>query len=331
MQYRKLGQSGFEVSVLSFGAWQIGDPHYWGAHDGHKPEEAVRTALDQGINFFDTAEMYGEGESERVLGKALGTQIDTVYVASKISPEHCAPGKVRAACEASLQRLNRDRIDLYQIHWPFRAELFADVYMELDALRTEGKIRAIGVSNFGANDLDHWLDIGDAVSNQLGYNLLFRAAEYRIIPECRKGQVGVLAYMPLMQGLLAGLWRTVSEIPMLRRRTRHFAGTREGTRHGEPGCEEMLMQTLTHLREFSEAVNVPVATMSLCWLMAQPGVASVVTGARNPDQVRHNVHAASLDIGPAAVAQLNEITAPLKRRLGGNADMWNGAASSRIT
>lgn len=331
MQYRQLGQSGFSVSVLSFGAWQLGDSEYWGASEESDPQAAVDAALDLGINLFDTAEMYGEGESERVLGQVLGKRSSEVYIASKISPEHCMPGKVRGACEASLHRLDRDYIDIYQIHWPFSPELFADVYAELETLRDEGKIREIGLSNFGIRDLTDWMDIGAAVSNQLGYNLLFRAVEYRIIPECRKYGLGVLVYMPLMQGLLAGVWRTVSEIPMLRRRTRHFSSFGGCTRHGEQGCEELLMQTLSQLREFADAIHVPPAIVSLCWVAAQPGVTSVVIGARNPDQVCQNAQAADLNIGPAAVAQLNEITAPLKRQLGSNADMWKGSGSSRIS
>ncbi len=331
MQYRQLGQSGISVSVLSFGAWQLGDSEYWGASEESDPQAAVDAALDLGINLFDTAEMYGEGESERVLGKALGKRAGDVYIASKISPENCVRGRVRAACEASLRRLGRDYIDIYQIHWPFGQEAFGEVYGELESLRDEGKIRVIGVSNFGAHDLSDWMVKGTAVSNQLGYNLLFRAAEYRIIPECRKYGLGVLVYMPLMQGLLAGVWRTVSEIPMLRRRTRHFSALSGCTRHGEQGCEELLMQTLSQLREFADAIHVPAATVSLCWVSAQPGVSSVVIGARNPEQVRQNVQAADLNIGPAAIAQLNEITAPLKRQLGGNADMWKGSGASRIS
>ena len=330
MQYRRLGQNGLKVSVISFGAWQIGDPSYWGTGSAEAGARAVSMALDAGITLFDTAEMYGNGESERVLGQALGKRSEEVMVASKVSPENCTPEGVRRACENSLRRLNRSYIDLYQIHWPFPAQLFGDVQEELDKLRSEGKIREVGLSNFGPKDLGSWMERGAAVSNQLGYNMLFRAVEYGAVPECRKWGVGVLAYMPLMQGLLTGRWKTVTEIPLMRRRTRHFSGDREGTRHGEAGCEGLLMETVGELRMFSEAIRVPLATVSLCWLLAQPGVTSVICGVRDPEQLGKNLQAADLNIGPAAVAQLNEITAELKRTLGANADMWNGARESRI-
>jgi aryl-alcohol dehydrogenase-like predicted oxidoreductase len=330
MQYRELGRSGFRVSVLSFGAWQLGDPRFWGPHDEGAAVTAVNEAIDDGINLFDTAEWYGDGESERVLGKVLGARRAEVLIASKVSPEHCAPARLREACEASLTRLGTDYIDLYQIHWPFHDVLFEDAFAELAALRDEGKIRAVGVSNYGVKDLDAWLGTGDAVSNQLGYNILFRAIEYDVAPACRRHGLGIMAYMPLMQGLLAGRWHTVEDIPVMRRRTRHFSREREGTRHGEAGCEALLMRTVTELRNFARAIGVPMATMCLCWLLAQPGVATAIIGARNPEQVRRNLQAGDLDIGPAAIAQLNEISYPLKSQLGRNADMWLSGADNRI-
>lgn len=330
MQYRPLGASGIRVSVLGFGAWQIGDPQYWGEDAETNAQGAVDAALEAGINFFDTAEMYGDGGSEEALGKALGARRDEVVIASKVSPQHCAPEQLRTACEASLKRLGTDYIDLYQVHWPFREPSFEAAYDTLDRLRREGKIRAIGVSNFGACDLTDWLAAGEAASNQLGYNLIFRAVEYNIAPLCRRSHVGIIAYMPLMQGLLSGRWARLDDIPLVRRRTRHFSSKREGTRHGERGCERLLMQTLNALRSFSDAIGLPMATVALCWLLAQPGVSSAIIGARKPGQITRNIEAATLNIGPAAIAQLNEITAPLKRTLGLNADMWENEEKSRI-
>ena len=127
MQYRKLGVSHLKVSVLSFGAWQLGDQAYWGGGTPYRPLEAVRAALDSGINLFDTAEVYGNGESERVLGKALGADRKRVLVATKVLPQNCTPDRLRASCEASLRRLGTDYIDLYQIHWPFRQKPVRDL------------------------------------------------------------------------------------------------------------------------------------------------------------------------------------------------------------
>jgi myo-inositol catabolism protein IolS len=330
MLYRQLGSSDLNVSAISFGAWQIGDPDFWGKGTESKPEDTVAAAIDAGINLFDTAELYGDGNSEVVLGKILQGKRDRVYIASKASTEHCSPEGIRAACEASLERLGTTWIDLYQVHWPFDSFRYADVYMEMEKLKTEGKIRHIGISNFGPRDMDAWMSEGAAVSNQLGYNLLFRAPEYEMIPACRRHRLGVLTYMPLMQGLLSGRYASIAEIPMPRRRTRHFAGTREGTRHGMKGHEDTLMDTVEDLFDFSEAIGVPMSVLCLCWLIEQPGVTSVILGSRNAEQLQLNLQAANLNIGPAAIAQLNEFTFPLKVAMGENCDMWESDENSRI-
>lgn len=344
MQYRRLGAHGPEVSVLSFGAWQLGDTAYWGEDDEADAKETVRVALDAGITLFDTAEGYGAGESERVLGTALGKDREKILVASKISSPNCTAEGVRKACEESLKRLGTDRIDLYQIHWPFRTEpfltgygemspgvgSFEEVYGALRELRDEGKIVHIGVSNFGPSDLSKWLDTGDAVSDQIGYNLLFRAPEYAVAPACRRYGVGILAYMPLMQGLLTGRYPSLDAIPPTRRRTRHFSCEREGTRHTDPGCEPLLIHTVREVKAFSDAIGVPMAVVSLAWLLAQPGVCTAVLGARKPKQLTQNLPAGDLDLGPAAIAQLNEISFPLKRHMGRNPDMWQSGKDSRV-
>ncbi|MBI5095363.1 MAG: aldo/keto reductase [Candidatus Hydrogenedentes bacterium] len=330
MYYHKLGGSSLNVSVLTFGAWQLGDPAYWGPDAEADGVAAVHAALDAGINFFDTAPMYGAGESERILGRALADHGDRVLIATKVWPDQCAPGKLRAACEASLQRLGMDRIDLYQIHWPCRDVPFDDVYDELRRLEEEGKIRHIGVSNFGPTDLEAWTATGYCTSNQVGYNLLFRAVEYDIVPACRMRNIAILAYMPLMQGILSGRWKSVEEIPVNRRRTRHFSASREGTRHGEPGAEPLLLETLTRLGQVAENIDEPLATVALAWVLAQPGVASAIVGARNPVQLERNLRAISLSLGVETIEQLNLITEPLRRHFGANADMWENDANSRI-
>ncbi len=330
MIYRKLGESALEVSVISFGAWQIGDPKFWGEESNPDPDGVVGVAIDQGINLFDTAEAYGDGGSEQALGKALQGRRDQVYIASKVSEAHCTPDGIRLACENSLKRLDSDHIDLYQMHWPFAHESFEDAWAALMKLQEEGKVREIGVSNFGPHDLSAWMRAASAVSNQLGYNLLFRAPEYEMIPACRQHGLGILVYMPLMQGLLTDRYTSIADIPMQRRRTRHFSGDRQGTRHGESGHEEVLMDTVEDLRDFADAVGIPLSVMALSWLIAQPGITSVILGARNASQLTENLRAASLNIGPAAIAQLNEFTFPLKVALGTNCDMWESEENSRI-
>lgn len=330
MQYRRLGNSDLDVSVLSFGAWQIGDPEYWGDDPAHNPEAVVQTALDGGINLFDTAEGYGDGESERILGQILGARRKEVYVASKVFPQHCAPDALRKSCEASLARLGTDYLDLYQIHWPSHEVPFEDTYTEMLKLKEEGKIRNIGVSNFGPLDLADWLKTGDTVSNQIGYNLVFRAPEYQILPACRRNKVGVLVYSPLMQGVLAGCWKNPDDIPLLRRRFRHYSNSRAGTRHGEAGHEAILTDVLSTLEFLAQGMEVSMASMCLAWLIAQRGVTSAIVGSRNPQQLKDNLAAADLKIGAEEMYAMNAITGQLKMAMGLNADLWEGTNSSRI-
>jgi len=328
MKYRKLGTSEIKVSVLSLGTWQLADSGYWGRST--RGAEAVRAAIDAGINLFDSAEVYAGGKSEKALGQALGSSRDKVLIATKISSENCAPKKLRTACERSLRRLGTDRIDIYQVHWPSRKVPFSDTFEELIKLKEEGKIREIGLSNFGRKDLGSWMSGGTAVSNQLGYNLLFRAIEYEIVSACIEYGLGILAYMPLMQGILVGKWKSADKIPSSRRRTRHFSSERKGTRHGEDGKEDLTFETLQQLVEVADEIGRPLATMALAWVLARPWITSVVVGGRKPEQIERNLAAAELELAPEIIERLDTITKPLKESLGANADMWEGEVDSRI-
>lgn len=330
MLYRRLGGGELNISVLSFGAWQIADSNYWGEKPSADYQHVVQAAIDAGINLFDTAEAYGAGESERLLGLALGDKRDSVFIASKVSPTNCAPKDLRNSCEQSLRRLATDRIDLYQIHWAPRDVPFADTYAEMLRLKEEGKIRQIGVSNFGPLDLKDWLLTGACTSNQLGYNLVFRAIEHEIVPACIRNRIGILAYMPVLQGILAGRWKTPDEVPPNRARTRHFASTRPLVRHGEPGCESLLFNALAEIQHVADDLHQPMANVALAWTIAQPGITSAVIGARDPKQLAANIAAADLNLPPDTLEKLNQITQPLKDYFGTNADMWMPANQTRI-
>ncbi len=229
-----------------------------------------------------------------------------------------------------MKRLGTDVIDLYQVHWPFRHIAFEEAQAELERLREEGKIRHIGVSNFGQKDLESWMASGSCVSDQLGYNLLFRAIEFQILSACGRHNVGVLAYMPLMQGLLADRWKTPEEVPEKRRRTRHFAATRSGVRHQQAGCETLTFKTLDAIREVCHRCGQPMEVIALAWLINQPNVASAIIGARKPEQLKRNLAALDLALTSEVRDELGRITAPLKDLLGANADMWEPADKTRI-
>lgn len=329
MEYRQLGQSDLYVSTLCIGCWVFSGGG-WGEQPEADSIATVHAALDYGVNFFDTAESYGDGISEEVLGKALVGRRDKAIVATKVSPHNALPATLRAHLEASLRRLQTDYVDLYIIHWPLQGHPLAPTLASLDDLKQEGKIRAIGVSNFGPQNLAEALETGIRIdANQCGYNLITRAVEYEVLPICRANKISLTAYMPLMQGILAGKWATVDEIPPFRRRTRHFRGDRPGTRHGGPGAEEELMMALDELRAVAAELGRPMADVALAWLLAQDGVASVIAGARRPDQVERNACGVELELSAEVIARLNAASEPIKQKLGPNIDMWEEGEAAR--
>lgn len=328
MKYATLGKADIKVSVVAMGCWAIVGDATWGPQDESQAIAAIHTALDEGITLFDTAEGYGDGYSEALLGKALGVRRSRAVIASKASATSARAGNMKKACEQSLRRLCTDYIDLYQIHWPNREVPFAETWKALEELKEEGKIRAVGVCNFGPMDLLRMPSNPPCVSNQLPYSLLFRALEYDILPRCAETDISILCYSPLAQGLLTGKFKNADEVPVGRARTRHFSKSRPGTRHGTDGCEAETFAALGALRSVSTRIGRPMAECALAWLIHQSGVASVLAGARNPAQVRENAKAGDLVLSPSDISELSAATDLVKTALGPNPDMWQ--AESRM-
>jgi len=199
----------------------------------------------------------------------------------------------------------------------------------MQKLRDEGKIRAIAVSNFGVLDLPEALQYEPVSVNELPYNLLWRAIEFGILPLCRKHKVSITAYMPLMQGLLAGKFATPDDVPDSRARTRHFSCTRPQARHSEPGAEEETFAAIAAIRKICDDAGVPMAEAALAWVLGRPMVASVIVGVRNPAQVHANLAALERRLPASMVAALDAATEPLKQKLGDNPDMWQSGERSR--
>jgi len=329
MQYRTLGNTGLEVSTVGFGCWAIIGGFNWGDQDEKDSVEALRAAYDAGVTFFDSAEGYGEGVSEQLVAKGLADVRDDVLIASKVSADHFTPDELRAACERSLGFLETDRIDLYQLHWPNHDIPVAETLGLLDELKQEGKIRAYGVSNFGPQDMGGCLATDYPVaSNQVAYNLLFRAIEFEMLPQCRANGISILCYSPMLQGLLTGKFATADDVPEDRARTRHYSSDRPHSRHDEPGAEAETFAAVAEIRRIADELGEPMADVSLAWLLAQEGVASVIAGGRNADQVQRNVRAADLALPQAVLDRLSQATESVKQKLGPNADMWQ--SESRI-
>lgn len=328
MKYQKLGKTDITVSRVCMGCWAIGEDKVWGPQTDFDSIRTIHAAIDEGINFFDTAEIYAGSRSEKVLGKALFGRRQDMVIGTKASPEHLSPQKLIRVCEASLRRLRTDYIDLYYIHYPNPQIPISETLKTLEKLKDEGKIRAIGVSNFGRKDLQELLTCGQIEVNQLPYSLLWQAIEYEILSFCRKNEVGVTCYSSLAQGLLTGKFSSPEEVPEERARTRHFSGQRPLTRHGEEGAETETFTAVKDIRDLSESVGIPMTGLALGWLLAQKGVISVIAGARNPEQIRQNVHNVDVELSSEIVARLTNITEKLKQKLGSNADMYQ--SESRI-
>lgn len=329
MQYRRVGRSALQVSSIGVGFWGIVGGDYWGPQDEKDTINAVHAALDAGINFFDTAEGYGAGYSEQMLGRALAGCRHEAIIATKASRANLAPDDLRAACERSLKNLQTDAIDLYQLHWPNPAVPYDESMRTLQALQREGKIRVIGVSNFGKQDMPDMLAHGRFEANQLPYSLLWRAIEYDIQPQCIAEDIAILPYSPLNQGLLTGKYETADDMPPSRTRTRHFRGDRPGSRHGLAGHEAEVFQTLEAIRQICADIDQPMVHVALVWLLHQPGVTSVLAGARNVRQVESNVMAASLALSSETLARLDAATQNLKQQIGTDPDMWQNPQNSR--
>ncbi|KAA0154496.1 hypothetical protein FNF29_02373 [Cafeteria roenbergensis] len=327
-----------EVSVMCLGTWQFGDPSGTYTKQSEEVEaEIVRQAVAAGVNFIDTAEGYGGGESERSIAKALaaaGVKREDVVLASKVSPENLEPSALRAAVERSLANLKTEFIDLYQIHWPVRGDGWdvAATFGELKKLQEEGKIRAIGVSNFGPADLAAAVATGARIStNQLPYSLAWRAIEHEVTAACSKADVGVMGYSPLAQGLLSGKYAATADVSPAISRSRLFhRDTSPRARHEEEGCEEELWSLVAELRSVAEESGMPVAQIALAWVLAQPNVTSVVFGASKPEHVARNTAAALAPLPASVLGRLSAASDPVKAKIGANCDVWNSKDGGRF-
>jgi len=322
MEYRKLGRTDIEVSTVCLGCWALIGDETWGPQDRRQSTEAIHAALDAGVNLFDTAPGYGHGESEELLGSALAGVRKDVLLATKVSGSQVAAEKLTRSCETSLRLLKTDVIDLLQVHWPNPAVPVAETLGALQRLQEAGKVRAVGVSNFGAGYLQELLAVGRAETNQLCYSLLWRAIEHEVQPLCVENDIGILCYSPLCQGLLTGKFASADDVPSGRARTRLFSKDRPEARHHENGCEAEVFRALAAVRHVAAEARQPMGHVALAWLLAQPGVTSVIAGARNAEQARDNARAADVRLTADAIAELSHATKGIKQAIGPNADMW---------
>jgi aryl-alcohol dehydrogenase-like predicted oxidoreductase len=293
MEYAKLGLTDLQVSRIGFGCWAIGG-HGYGKVDDNESIEAVRKALDAGINFFDTADVYGFGHSEEILGKALGTQRNDVIIATKVGVnwnenghtfKDCSAKRVVKALENSLRRLKIDSIPLYQIHWPDPNTTLQETIGALVDCQKSGKIRYIGSSNFNAGLIEQIQKIGRIESLQSSYNLLNRFVEKGIFQCCHKFSMAFMAHSPLARGFLSGKYKIGHKFLELDMRNESSYFSIEHLKEKK--------QLLDKMKEISERYGKTFSQVALRWLLDNPMVTCVVVGLKNINQVNEN--AASVD------------------------------------
>ncbi len=318
MQHRQLGRTKIETSAIIFGGWQSGKSEWVGIDDS-ETIKAHQAAFDSGVSTFDTAEAYGEGHSERILAQALGGKRDQIVILSKVFANHLKADQVVEACERSLQNLGTDRMDLYQIHWPsgtFGTDVvpIEETMGALLKLKEQGKIRAIGVSNFNRTQLQEAAAVGRVDSLQPPYSLLWRQVEDDAGPYCVDNKISIIAYSPLAQGLLTGKFKRGHKF--------EEGDNRAGNKLFSGENYERAQNALDKLRPLADKYGVSVGQLSLAWLVAQP-MTSAIVGARNAEQAVQNAAAGDVEIDEDDLDAIDEIGRTVTDRLDKNPIMWN--------
>ena len=318
MEYRLLGASGLEVSVLSFGTMTLGGEGRFAAIGNVQVEEArrqVEICIEAGVNLFDTADIYSFGKSEEVLGHALGVRRKDIVLATKVfvrlesgtNNAGLSRRHILEACEASLRRLATDYIDLYQAHNFDSLTPLDETLRVFEDLIRAGKIRYAGCSNYSGWQLVKALSISDRlgiqryISQQINYSLLARDAEHELVPAGLDQRAGIMVWSPLQGGLLSGKFQRGQAKPSESRLNSLDA----------PGTidEDRLYRIVDALGEIAAQRGVSISQAALNWVMRKPGVDTVIVGARNERQLRDNLAAATWTLTDAEVERLDEVSA----------------------
>jgi len=314
---RNLGNSGIRISPVLMGTWQAGKT-MWTGIDDVETQKAIRAAYDAGINAFDTAEVYGNGHSERILGKALAGVRDRVVIMTKVFSNHLKYNQVIKACERSLKNLQTDYIDLYQVHWPPGSFGQAAVPMQetmeaLVDLTRQGKIRAIGVSNFNRQQLESAAQHAAIVSLQSPYSLFWRHVEADAAGFCRKNGLSILAYSPMAQGVLTGRFGPDHKFEK--------GDHRSSNRLFHPPLSQHVQAALEQFKPIAAAKGVSMGQLALAWAVAQPNTCAIA-GARNARQAEENAAAAHIRLSPEEIQALHQISITVTAHLDDNPVLW---------
>lgn len=309
MEFIELGQTDLHVSRIAFGTWSLGGD--WGAVEADASTRAIRRGLDLGINFFDTAQAYGFGASESILGDALRDEIKglrhSVVLATKGGlrkdggqlVRDASAAWLRQGLESSLRALGTDYIDLYQVHWPDPETPFEETALALDAFVKEGKIRYVGVSNFDAGQLAEFEQTRKIEALQPPYHIFRRDIERSVLPYAVQQGIGVLVYGPLAHGLLTGKYTENTVFPKDDWRSSNPMFQAEALRRN--------IAIVRQLEQFAAAREFAVGQLAIAWTLANPAVDVAIVGARTPMQIEQSVPAADIHLTSSDLAEIDRI------------------------
>ena len=317
MELRSLGPSDIKISPIIMGTWQAGK-EMWVGIDDNESIRAIQAAYDAGVTTFDTAEVYGNGHSERIVARALHDVRDRVIIATKVFSNHLEYDQVVAACHRSLKNLDTDYIDLYQIHWPPGSFGSKKVPLEeplraLNDLQAQGKIRAVGVSNFSRAQVAEAGRYGSIVSLQPPYSLFWRKVEKDAMPYCIENHITLLAYSPMAQGLLTGKFGPGHRFAK--------GDHRSGNVLFKPQNYQRVQEALNRLRPIAESNGISLGQLALNWVISQPGTCAIA-GARSAGQAVQNAGAADINLPDSDMARIDKISRMVTDHLDDSPIMW---------
>ena len=318
MQYRQLGTTDTQVSAMAIGCWVMGG-HMWADPDDDESVAAIQAALDAGVNFLDTAPAYGFGRSERVVGRAIKGRRDDVVIATKCGMNWEEPtekiwkdsshDRILQEVDDALKRMDVDVVDLMQVHWPDPERTITEPMEALVKAQQQGKIKHIGVSNHSIEQMDEARKTAELVSLQPPYSAFNRGIEADLIPYCIEHQMAVLPYSPLERGVLTGKFHLDGVEPPDDLRRNHVTM--------KPEQFEATKECLATLRDIAGSLGTTLSALMIAWTLRQPGITSVLVGARRPSQVADNVAGGDLTLTDDELAKINTA---LKLREGALAD-----------
>ena len=321
MRTRRLGKTNLELTVIGFGSWAIGgggSKISWGPQDDSESIAAIKKALDLGINWIDTAAIYGLGHSEEIVGKAIkgiskrpiiATKCGLVWDEKKNITNRLKRESIKNEAEASLKRLDIDVIDLYQIHWPIPDEDIEEGWEAMAQLVKEGKVRYIGVSNFNVSQMKRAQSIYPIASLQPPYSMLKRDVEEDIFPFCRQNSIGIVVYSPMQKGLLTG--------KITRERVANFP--EDDHRRNDPDFNEPLisfnLELVDKLVPIARKHNKTLAQLAIAWVLRRPEVTSAIVGARRPDQIAETVLAGDWILPQEDIDNIEKLLAEREQKI----------------